>query len=128
MPILYAACAECHDKIHEGDMTALQAYMTISEIKEMLAYDNIYLACHGAMHIQLSKTANTYTRAKLFKNDLMQAVADLNQYGMNTSIFVFPYAYSNILCAYKELNANKFYYVFAGKDSLRTQIEDMKDE
>ena len=50
-PIYYAVCAEQHDKFHNDDMTALQAYMSIDELKELLDYDNVFIACHGDKHL-----------------------------------------------------------------------------
>ena len=127
-PMQYAVCAECHDKYHAGDMTALNAYMTVDEIKELLEYSNVYVACHGARHLKLESVSTAYLQMKMFEEDLQEAVDDLNAFGLSTNIFVFPYAYSDILYAYAILKQKGFYCIFAGKGSLRIQIEDLKNE
>lgn len=52
-PIYEAICSEYHDKIHNNDHAARAAYMSLAEIRQLLEYDNVYLACHGDMHLQL---------------------------------------------------------------------------
>ena len=52
-PIYTADCAEFHNRVHNGDKLALNAYMSLHELRELLQYDNIYLACHGACHLDL---------------------------------------------------------------------------
>lgn len=127
-PLLYAVCAECHDKLHSGDMSALQAYMSVDELKELLCFSNVYLACHGAQHLKLSDVQSKYMQAKLFKEDLLTAAEDLKKLDLSTSIYVFPYAYSSILNAHKLLRCNGFISIFADEHSKRIQIEDLEDE
>lgn len=128
MPISYAVCSECHDKFHNGDMSALQAYMSIDEVKDLLLYDNVYLACHGAYHLKLDNIKDNYSKAIEFKKDLLTAIEELRQYELNTSIYVFPYAYSRILNAHNMLFKCNFIHVFADEENKRIQIEDLKDE
>ena len=119
-PVDYAECAQCHDRFHNGDMSVLQCYMSLDEVKELTANDNIYLACHGHNHLQLEKINNKRMQSKLFSNDIQQAVKHLKD--MNTNIFVFPYAYDDFPFAYTVLKRNKFFHIFAGKNTLRTQL------
>ena len=118
-PMQYAVCAECHDKFHTGDMSVLNAYMTVDEIKELLANDNVYIACHGARHLKLEDVTPAHLQMKMFEADLQEAVDDLSSFGLHTNIFVFPYAYSDILYAYAILKHKGFYCIFAGKGTLR---------
>ena len=42
-----------------------------------------------------------------------------------TDIYVYPYAYDDIVGSYSYLKKMGFRYVFAGKDSKRTPIEEL---
>ena len=53
LPIYDAHCAEFHNRVHSGDKSAYAAYMSISEIEELLKFENILLACHGDAHLDL---------------------------------------------------------------------------
>ena len=53
LPIYDAHCAEFHNRVHSGDKSAYAAYMSISEIEELLKFENILLACHGNAHLDL---------------------------------------------------------------------------
>ena len=33
LPTYYAHCADCHDRVHNGDVSAYDAYMSIAELK-----------------------------------------------------------------------------------------------
>lgn len=122
-PIANAICSDCHDKFHNGNNEILSAYMSLNEIKDLLLEDNIYLACHGAKHLQLEKlSGNKYIQTKLFNNDLNVAIQDLNNFNLHTNIFIYPYAYDNFYKAENLLKNNNFYHIFAGKNSQRIEI------
>lgn len=123
-PIVDAICSEQHIKFHKGDMTALQAYMSIDEIKELLFFDNIFLACHGDRHIELS-TCKAIQRTIQFSKDVENAILKMSKYGFQTNIYVFPYAFDNIPGAYSCLKSNGFMHIFAGKNTQRTSIESL---
>lgn len=44
-----------HDRIHANDEHALGGFMSLDELRELLAFDNILLAGHGSKHLELSK-------------------------------------------------------------------------
>lgn len=126
IPIYEADCALFHSKVHNGDNDAFNAYMSINEIKELLEFDNIYLACHGAWHLDLKNMNLTkFQQMHAFNIDIQQAVVDLNKFKFTTNIFVFPYAYDLFPLAYNILKNNKFNFIFAGQKSKRIQIEDI---
>ncbi len=123
-PIYKANCAQCHERIHNNDKTALNGYMSLNEIKELLEFDNVYLACHGAKHLDLQNlTKNKVKQSILFKNDILYAYNDLKKFKFNTDIFVYPYAYDDFLLADKIVKTLEFKYIFAGKTTKRIEIE-----
>lgn len=125
LPIYEADCAEFHDRVHNGDKDALNAYMTICEIEELLQHNNVYLACHGSQHLDLKNmNFSKLQQMHAFTVDIDQALVDLDALHQKTSIFVFPYAYDQFPLAYKILNDRGFHFIFAGQDSKRIQIED----
>lgn len=125
-PIYEADCAKFHDRIHNGDKNAFNAYMSIDEIRELLEFDNIYLACHGAQHLDLKNMNLTkFQQMHAFNIDIQHAIVDLNKFKLKTNIYVFPYAYDLFPLAYKILNNSKFNFIFAGQYSKRIQIEDI---
>lgn len=125
-PIYEADCAEFHNRVHNGDKDALNAYMTIREIEELLQHNNVYLACHGSQHLDLKNMGlSKLQQMHAFTADIDQASVDLGALNQKTSIFVFPYAYDQFPLAYKILNDRGFHFIFAGQDSKRIQIEDV---
>ena len=122
----YDTTANLHKKYHYGDMTSLNGFMTIQEIKELLSYDNVYIANHGANHLNLSEY--DYLQAyKKFKDDIDIAIADLDVYGIHTNIFVYPYSYEIPLMS-NYLKHNGYIHIFAGKSSKRISIEALNDK
>lgn len=99
--------------------------MSIAEVKELLEEDNIALACHGARHLRLECTTSKIQASIAFINDVTTAVKDFKRYSLETSIFVFPYAYDNITLAYCTLNKLGFKHIFAGKQTKRIPIESL---
>ena len=62
-------------------------------------------------------------KMKLFIDDICSATAKLDQLKLNTDVFVYPYAYDDILLSDHILRKNGFKWLFAGKDSRRISFE-----
>ena len=73
MPTYDANCADCHVRVHNGDMSAYDAYMSIDELKQLLAYENVFLACHGDCHLELAKYNSKIKQLTDFKKDIADA-------------------------------------------------------
>ena len=126
LPIEYAICSECHSQVHAGNISAYNAYMSHDEVHNLLQEDNIYLACHGAQHLELGNMNLTrQQQTNIFKADVARAAYDLSNLGLKTNIFVFPYAYDRFPFAYKILNDYGFFHIFAGHNTKRVQIENI---
>lgn len=118
-PIEYAECAQCHDRFHNGDMSVLQCYMSLDEVRELLENDNMYLACHGHNHLQLEAlTSDKVQQSKLFSNDIKTAANMLRSYRMQTSIFVYPYEYDNFYLA-QHIAKMHGYNILYGDNSIQ---------
>ena len=124
-PIEFAHCASFHDRVHSGDESAYAAYMSISEIEELLKFENILLACHGDAHLDLHLEQSRMQKMKLFSDDIYSASMRLRQLGLSTDIFVYPYAYDDILLCNHILKKNGFIKAFAGKDTRRLTFESL---
>ena len=122
-PIEFAHCASFHDRVHSGDDSAYAAYMSINDIKTLLEAENIILACHGDEHLDLHLEQSKMQKMKLFIDDICSATAKLDQLKLNTDVFVYPYAYDDILMSDHILRKNGFKWLFAGKDSRRISFE-----
>lgn len=126
LPIYEANCAEYHDKIYANDVDAYRAYMSIDEIFELLKFNNIYLACHGAKHINLEAINNSkLDKMKCFIDDLALAKQQFKDLKLSTTIFVYPRAYDRFPLADKIVKDAGFCHIFAGQNSKRIQIEDL---
>ena len=74
LPIYAAHCADCHNHVHAGDISAYAAYMSIDEIKQLTSYENVFLACHGDCHLELEKCyAHQLELSLMFKKDVVDA-------------------------------------------------------
>lgn len=124
-PIYEADCVEYHNKVHNNDLNAFNAYMTLDELRQLIAIDNIYLAGHGAKHLDLQNmNLSILQQTNLFKSDLNEMLIDYKKYNLKTNIFVYPYAYDRFLLADFIVKKN-FNFIFAGKNSKRIQFEDI---
>lgn len=124
-PIYGIKSAELHDRIHNGDKSALAGFMSIAEIQELLTFSNIYLACHGSWHLDLQHmNLSKIDMFKAFNNDVVQAKKLFAIYGFITDIFVYPYAY-DFFISDKILHNNGFKQIYAGKNSKRIEIEEL---
>lgn len=98
--------------------------MAINEIKQLLKYENIFLAGHGSKHLQLnSKQYSKFKQTTLFTFDVSEMCTELKTYSLNTDIFVYPYAYDDFPCSKHIVQKHNFRYIFAGYDSQRLEIE-----
>lgn len=100
--------------------------MSLDELRELLEYDNIIIAGHGAKHLELNKMNLTLIQqSQLFAQDISIMTNDLKTIGFQTSVFVFPYAYDQFPCAKKIIYNAGFSYIFAASDSQRIEIESL---
>jgi len=112
-----------HDRIHADDMSALNGFMSLNELNFLLKYDNIHLACHGCMHLQLEKICKSKIDLMTkFNDDLNNATKMLNELNLKTDIFVYPYAF-DFFVSDKIVHKHGFNHIFAGKNSQRLEIE-----
>ena len=123
LPTYNAHCADCHDRVHNCDISAYAAYMSIDELKLLLVHENVFLACHGDQHLELAKCNDKLKRLADFKKDVADATQKLKTLDISTSIFVYPYAFDSILSADKVLRRYGYEYLFAGHNSQRIQFE-----
>lgn len=122
-PTYFAHCAECHDKVHANDVSAYAAYMSIDEVKQLLRFSNVLVACHGDNHLELCKVKSKIDRAVLFQKDIIAASDMLKHLDMKTDIFVYPYAFDDIMLSRHTLKQLGYRHIFAGNDSKRIPFE-----
>ena len=123
MPTYDANCADCHARVHNGDMSAYDAYMSIDELKQLLVHENVFLACHGDCHLELAKCNGKLKQLADFKKDIADATQKLKMLGMSTNIFIYPYSYDGMLIASKVLRHHSYEHLFAGHGSQRIRFE-----
>lgn len=102
----------------------INGFMTISEVRTLMQNDNVFLALHGCCHLHLQDISSIIEQSLIFKRDVESGIKALNEYGLNTDIFVYPYAYEPFLSR-KILREHGFRYIFAGNDSKRIPIEEL---
>lgn len=107
------------DKI-TGDY--INGFMTLDEVKELIADESVYLGLHGCCHLNLENEENKILQGMKFRRDVEDGVGKLTEYGLFTDIFVYPYAYEPFL-GHRTLDEFGFRYIFAGNDSKRIPIE-----
>lgn len=113
-----------HDRVHANDNSAFGGFMSLSELRELLCFDNIHLAGHGAKHLELEKiTTSKLQQSQIFNKDITLMKKELDALDLHTEIFVFPYAYDDFPCAKKFVYNLGFKYIFAAYDSQRIEIE-----
>lgn len=128
-PNSHAICSESHDLVHKGCYEAFANYMSVSEVKELAALDNVFLACHGDMHLRLEDAGKGKIEAsRIFSIDVHAATKKLRALGLSTDIFVYPYAYDGFVAARKTLEKNGYKFVFAGRGSQRTPVESLSSD
>lgn len=127
-PDFVSVSSELHDRIHSGDMTALNGFMSVQEVKELLKGENVFLAFHGGTHLNL-ELDESLGKGKIdiagdFRKDVSAGVGRLGELGFDTDIFVYPYAY-DFFISDRILKEFGFRYIFAGRNSRRIEIEDL---
>lgn len=109
----------------DGDWS-LRCFMKVSQIKELLNFENVYAALHGCCHLNLEKmTDDKLDQLKIFKEDVI-AGKELfeSRLGFSPSIYVHPYAYAPPL-ARVFLNQLGCIYQFADGINSRIPIEEL---
>ena len=135
-PFYSCTSSKVHVEVHKcfnNDVGCLRKelvvlpFMSLEEIKELLSYPNIFLACHGSMHTQLWKYSGIETQYTYFILDTKTAIDDLNRYNLKTDIYVYPYTYVfDIDRTDRYLNKVGYKYTFAGRDGThRVSIENL---
>ena len=115
-----------HKRYHSNDNDSLGGFMSLDELGELLEYDNIIIAGHGAKHLELEKMhLKKIQQSQLFTQDISIMTNDLKTFGFYTNVFVFPYAYDQFPCAKKIVYNAGFSYIFAACDSQRIEIESL---
>lgn len=123
-PNFFAICSDCHDKIHKNEYLAYNSYMSLLELDELLANDNIHLAAHGFNHLDIqNEKRSEISKCKQFFNDIDCMIEQYKSFQLTTNLFVFPYAYDKILLSYSYLKKKGFKYFFAGENTKRITIE-----
>ena len=115
-------CQTILDVIPANNITG--GLMSINEIKELIQLDNIYLAIHGACHLNLHELSiSKFKKYNLFNKDIADGLYELDQYGLTTNILVCPYEYQ---CIGLTSIASKYGLTFIfGNGDDRTYIEDL---
>lgn len=125
-PMFNAICSECHDKIH-NNIDVTNAYMSLTELRELLSFNNVYLAAHGHMHLKLESVNSNIQRVQKFIIDCTQMFNKLKDYNLYTDIYVFPYAFDDIIGCYNFLKKHGIKQFFAGKNTKRIEIERLQN-
>lgn len=107
-------------------MSALHGFMSVEEVHELLDLQNTYIAFHGGRHLSLeSDVKNGMGKIDIamdFRMDISSGVKRFHDFGFDTDIFVYPYAY-DFFISDKILKEFGFRYIFAGRNSKRIEIE-----
>lgn len=103
-----------------GEM--LNGFMTLSEVKELLLEENIYLALHGGCHFKLENIYDKFQQYDIFYRDLKWGINKLKEFGLSTNTYVFPYEFQPFL-GVKILENFGFYNIFAASERDRLPIE-----
>lgn len=100
----------------------LKGFISISELKELLTFDNIFLALHGHNHCNLYRTKQLESMM-IFNDELEKSLTSLKELGLNTDIFVYPYDYI-VNGSEKILKSKGFRFIYPSKTNFRIYIED----
>lgn len=115
-----------HNRIHNNDIDAYGGFMSLDEIRELLNFHNVYLAGHGARHLELEKTnLSKLNQTKLFNEDVKEMRQDLDNMGFDTYMFIYPYDYYGLPCSQLILNLSGFKHIFNSYNNNRIYIEDV---
>lgn len=94
-PIAEVESKVLHDRVHAGDMSALNGFMSVNEVKELSRFSNVHVACHGYDHLDLEHMhLSNAEQLAVFSKDIAKAHSAMESFGMSTSLFVHPYDYA----------------------------------
>lgn len=125
--IVHQAINKSMKKAIDKPPPEIGAFMSVNEIKTLLQYNNIQIALHGCVHLKLENIANKTDRLMAFKCDTEDGMLLFNNYGFQSQIFVYPYAfyesgYNYIVKKYG------FLKTYACPDAYRISIESILNE
>lgn len=126
---LHDACNYKIKTINDADnlrniLLEMNGFMKVSQIKELLKNDFCHLALHGCCHLNLEKVDRLIDKIQIFKKDLDDGIRRLNDLGMSTSIYVYPYVYS-FVSSNVILDHSRFTQVIGSNGLFRIAIEDL---
>lgn len=111
-----------HDLIlNKNDRSVSRGFISYSELKDILQYDNVFLALHGHNHFN-PEYMSTINSMILFKNELMKSLNVLKELNITTNIFVYPFDFI-IKGTEKLLQSSGFKHIFPSSSNKRTYIE-----
>lgn len=122
-PLTGMTTKQLHDGFHGGNNDFKRGFMTISEIETLKTLENVYIALHGHDHLFL-EDKDPYERSVIFREELKKSMKFLENIGISTNIFVYPYDFSDCLSG-NLLRENEFYHVYPSKERRRIYIEDL---
>ena len=112
---------------HAKDNSALGGFMSLDELRELLAFDNIFLAGHGSKHLDLQNMRlEKLQQTKLFIEDINEMKQLFKKFNFQTDIFVYPYTYYDFPCSNIIVRNNGFKYIFGCKNTMRMSIENVR--
>lgn len=116
-----------YNKDSEYYSTAMNGFMSLSEIKELLQYKNIKLGLHGCCHLKLEYLDNMLSKITTFIKDTKDGIKLLKQYNLFTNIYVYPYEYK--LPIFDHILRQKFGFTdIYGADDSRIYIEKLTEK
>ena len=124
-PIAEIESIELHNRVHAGDMNALNGFMTVNEVKELSRFSNVHVACHGYDHIDLERMhLSNVKQLVMFSKDVAQAYSAMEKFGIHTNLFVYPYDY---VCYGAKAVLKKYGYniIWPDEEHQRIYIEEL---
>lgn len=128
--ILHDACNSKISTLVDADclrdeLPEMAGFMKISQLKELLQLPFCHLALHGCCHLNLQNEKNLLKKIQMFKHDLDSGCERLNELGLVTNTYVYPYVYS-FATSDVALKRAGFKQVIGGLDKIfRITIEDL---
>lgn len=102
--------------------------MSISEIKQLMAFSNVRFALHGCCHLNLRIIQSRLFQMNMFISDLDDGIHLWKQHFDDyPTAYVFPYAYEPFL-ANTALKRRNILHSFAGNNTKRIPIEHIMEK
>ena len=102
--------------------------MSWSEVQMSIALPNVYPANHGYNHLEFyGWREDVPGHANEFRKDVLMARRALEERGISTDIFVYPYDLE-MPTTRRWLGREGFRYVFGGEGTRRMEIETLKEQ